>query len=198
MIKNMRPFLWIAAIALALVAVFVGTSNASLVTVDEWGNGTYEGQALPSAIIPDPTGRLPEVLAYTLPFQPLVVLDNGKPLDLHVYEPSSQVLSDLITFTGNQLLFYSDNDVADAPGDLGLPNPDQIVGGLFVSEIGGEGDNYALYNPLGFRHGSNGSGYYDDVTYRFNSDVVPEPTTWVLAIMGASCLLAYAWRRRRS
>jgi len=39
MIKNIRLFLGIAVIALALVAVFAGTSNASLVTVDEWGMG---------------------------------------------------------------------------------------------------------------------------------------------------------------
>src|SRR5207245_7361204 len=82
-----------------------------LITVDELGKGTFNGQLLPSFQSPDPASGI-VTLTYRLPF-PTV------PGDVQLFEPNAagtNQLSDIIRFDGNgNLFFFSELEPTDVP-----------------------------------------------------------------------------------
>ncbi len=163
-------------------------------TFDEYGNGNLNGNPVPSSIVPDPSGGVTApVLVYNLPF-PVIAGD------VLLIEPgSTNQISDVVRFWnptgGNQseIIFYSDfsaNDPADAPADTGLPT--QLINPLYLAEIGPEGNNGATYIASG------GPGTIPGALIQYNiiSDgVVPEPSTFALAVLGSGLFLFTLKRR---
>jgi hypothetical protein len=166
------------------------------VTFDEFGNGLTDYQAPPHAMpvvqISDPTGGVAgqTVLTYILPFTP-----TPGQVQLCEVIGTNCTLSDVIRFTGNLMIFYSDNgDGVDSPADTGLPQNVFSTNVVTINEIGPEGNNGATYVPV-----SGQPGYFSTdftATYNIVSDgVVPEPSTMVLFVAGILGL--GTWRRFR-
>jgi hypothetical protein len=170
------------------------------VTVDENGHGTASipGAVIPllSSLSPDPgPGGLPGALTYSIaPPLPSFALVLG---DVTLSEPGAS-LSDLIRFNQNpnlpgSLVFYSDVPPVDALADIGFPTAN-YTNLVALMETGPEGNNGLIYTPTagmpGFVAGA-------QVTYVFQSDVLPEPSALVLGgIAAAAGLGLWAWRRR--
>lgn len=154
------------------------------VIVDEWGNSFGP---IPVHVLPTPPGG---PLTYALPF-PVI------PGDVVLLEKlsSTEVISDLIRFPfdpnglnglTNLMLFYSDlpQDPAEVPppADIGLPqfDPASVVR---IPEVGVEGNDGAIYTPLGNQPGALPGTAFP--TYLFISDsVVPLPTSVGLGAAG--------------
>lgn len=162
------------------------------VTVDEYGNGSFvdpTGLVLPLPVVPVPLG-----VGYLLPF-PTV------PGDLLIFEPGpAQGLSDIIRFQENGVMaFISDgSDGIDAPADVAIPL-EQIplqTNLITALEVGPEGNNYALYSPLGSMPGSIVGAALFPVDYRFISDgSIPLPSTVGMGAVGLGLMGLSAVRR---
>src|SRR5438105_40031 len=120
-----RTILTVAAGALVLVALAGQVSAGPIITVDENGNGTIDGQPLQSFVGPDPgPGGSATALTYVLPGNPTL-----NPGDVFLSD-SPGTLGDLIRFNpvgrgGQQfasLVFYSDSIPNDSLADTGLPS----------------------------------------------------------------------------
>src|SRR5438874_13260735 len=163
-----------------------------LITVDELGNGNFNGQPLPSFQSPDPFSGI-VTLTYRLPFP-------GVPGDVYLFEPNAagtNTLSDIIRFDGQgNLYFFSEREPTDVPpfdpaDVLQFPPPVAALPVVSFLETGPEGNNGLFYNPAGGNPGDNSAG----ATYHFISDV-PEPGAGLLTILGAGLLLALNQRRQ--
>ena len=163
-------------------------AQGGLFTIDENGNGNFNGNPLPFTVGPDPSGGVTTspVLIYTLPF--LVV-----PGDVGLFEPNdpTRSSSDLLRYlnlpgtTQSLLIFYSDftaTDPADSLADSGLPSSPNAI---MINEIGPEGSNGALWSPTPGLPGSNSAG----VQYNIISDA-PEPGAVPLLLSGVGVLFA--------
>ena len=187
---------------------FAPGSDPFTLTVDENGNATLTTPAGTSPLVgtlgADPTGRVAgNVLIYTFPAG-----TSGTPFatgDIVATEPNSPIgtVSDVVSatnaagnlgaaFVGNELVFYSDPNEGDAKldnADSGLPPANTYSANhVTVAEVGPENQNgfdYSASSPLA---GTN--------TLHVISDT-PEPSSIVLAGLGALCLVGYARRRRR-
>ena len=178
------------------LAVFGFTSAAALttalgqggplITVDELGNGNFNGAPLASGIMVDPFSGI-ATLAYTLPFA-------GTPGDVVLLEPGPvpQQTSDILRFDGHGFLyFFSERETTDVPpfdpADVAqLPPPIAASQPIFLQEVGPEGNNGAFYTP-----NPGDPGYEPGITglnYHFISDV-PEPSIAALAMLGAGVLI---------
>jgi hypothetical protein len=187
-----------------VIAVTTARGQPSTITVDELGNGFYNGALLLSGPQPDPFNGGTPGFAYTLPF-PYTYLPSPV-ADIHLFEPgpTPQQPSDLLRFTRDAsglntlLFFYSDasvpGDPPDAPADvLALPNPVFLYTsfteiGLFgnpYSEAGPNGVVYATANGVGWDGNPNGTQY----TFISDAVVIPEPKASLLASLGGGCLL---------
>jgi hypothetical protein len=166
------------------------TSDPFTVRFDENGNGTVSQNGGPfrpllELRLPDPLNGFTLVPTFFLP--ELVITG-----DLRVTEPGG-TLSDIVRFpdlagTGRTslMMYYSDNtDRADSLSDVGLPARLQNVLAT-VAEVGPEGNNRFRYvaGSLPFAN-----------TYLGISDT-PEPTTLVLALLGAIPLTLLASKSR--
>jgi hypothetical protein len=159
------------AVAIALIAgagmsATAQSTNATFVSVDEFGNGTVNGGPISSA----PAGSLG--LLYNLPF---VVVPGT--VFIHDSVPGGPI-SDVILFTNTFLFFQSDSqNGADSPADV--PS--------FTTTAGGVADilEQASYVP------SPGMPGYSLVapspSYQFISEV-PEPGCWLLTGLGWTIL----------
>src|SRR5204863_6754025 len=107
-IKHSVKFLVLFSLA-SITASLV--SAQPLITVDEFGNGNFNGQPLPSFQSPDPFSGI-VTLTYRLPFP-------GVPGDVQLFEPNAagtNILSDIIRFDGNgNLYFFSEIEPTDVP-----------------------------------------------------------------------------------
>jgi hypothetical protein len=181
---------------ISLTSTFAATVALSqpLITVDEFGNGRFNGNPMPSGIAPDPFSGI-ATLAYTLPFPAnagdVVLLDPG---------PNPQQIGDILRFDGNgRLFFFSDRESSDLPpfdpADV-AQMPGLIAGfpTIFIQEVGPEGNNGAIYVPNpgdpGYQNGIVG------LKYQFISDV-PEPTAGALVLLGLGSL-AFGKRLRKN
>jgi hypothetical protein len=185
----MRRSLAVGAVIIAFSVS--GQAFAGLIAVDEWGNGV--GTVGPGFLGPDPTGGLPNwyVLIYNLPFAGVpgdVMMDADEP---------AEWWHDIVRFTGQgQIIFYSSgidgyDASADTPGGPGNVWPPEGANLAWVTEMGPEGNNFALYAPLPTQPG------WDPTvpSYRFVSDgQVPEPATLTLVALGGVGMMV---RRRR-
>jgi hypothetical protein len=171
------------------------------VTVDENGHGTatIPGSVIPllSSRSPDPgPGGLPGALTYSIaPPVPSFTLVQG---DVTLSEPGTSPLSDLIRFNQNpnvpgSLVFYSDVPPIDALADIGFPtaNYTNLVPML---ETGPEGNNGLIYTPTA---GMPGFVAGTQVTYIFQSDVVPEPASIIMGGISLAIGVVYVWVCRR-
>lgn len=197
-----KSLILVAALA---VGAALNASATIVITVDENGNGTWDGAPLvPAGGLANDTGPggLANALTYYLQISSTSI-GFVTPGDLKVTEPGSSALSDLIRFrSGNPLfftpasfVFYSDNsDGSDSLADIGFPTAFNTLTFTMV-EPGVEGGSQIIhYVPT-----PNQPGYVADPTnpghayviYNFISDagtVVPEPTTM---IAGALLLLPF-------
>jgi hypothetical protein len=168
-----------AAVVYALAAT---SAFGQIISFDENGNGMGPTGPLPHTIAVDPISGI-ATLVYTLP----VAVAPG---DLLLFEQQTSTLSDIVRFNGtNQAFFFSDHETGDALdlADVGLPTP--ITPNTPMNENGPEGNNGVVYIPVA---GGPGSGIQQ---YNITSDIVPEPSTALLAGMGGALLLFV--RRRR-
>jgi hypothetical protein len=172
----------------AAMAVTTAFSQTNVLTVDEFGVGTYNGTPLASGPLFDPSSGI-TTIGYTLPF-PAV------PGDVVLSEPNIGTVSDVLRFDGNgNLFFFSDFDLSDppdAPADKGLPSTYQL-NTVFFTESGVEGGLQGLfgYAPGSGDPGDNSAG----AIYNFISDV-PEPGALPLLACGLG-MLGYVQHRRK-
>src|SRR5437667_1540944 len=112
----MKQFAKVIAV-IGLTSVISSTvalgQGGPLITVDEFGKGSFNGTGLPSAIGPDPSSGI-VTLFYTLPFP-------GTPGDVVLLEPgpTPQAMTDILRFDGHGFLyFFSERETTDvAPFD---------------------------------------------------------------------------------
>jgi hypothetical protein len=185
--------------SMKVLAVFGFTSAITLttalgqplITVDELGNGNFNGTPLPSFQSADPFSGI-VTLTYRLPFP-------GVPGDVQLFEPNAagtNQLSDVIRFDGNgNLYFFSEREPTDVPpfdpADVGqLPGPVPGLQAVSFLEVGPEGNNGLFYNPAGGLPGDNSAG----AQYHFISDI-PEPSVAALAVLGGG-VLVFLQRRK--
>jgi hypothetical protein len=197
MTRSLACVLAIAALLCLASAPAAAQGFSVTITFNEFGSGLLTNTAgvslpTPSSIRADPgPGGLPAVLFYDTLNPPGLV--GG---DVLILEAATGALSDLLRFnpavlTGG-VFVYSDNlDGVDAPADIGLP-PAFNTNLVQVVEIGPEGNNGITYTPTAGQPGFV-AGAAGPVTYVFQSDMVPEPSSLLLLAAGATVL---ALRRR--
>ena len=181
----------IAVIGLSSTIAATAAFGQPLITVDELGNGNFNGAVLPRFLSTDPVSGI-VTLTYQLPFP-------GVPGDVLLFEPGPQPapLSDLLRFDGNShLFFFSEREATDSPpfdpADVAtLPPPNAALPRVSLFETGPEGNNGAFYNPAGGLPGDNTAG----VSYHFISDV-PEPGSGLLLGLGGGLLWMFRSRRQ--
>ncbi|MGD0745003.1 MAG: PEP-CTERM sorting domain-containing protein [Verrucomicrobiota bacterium] len=191
--KRLTKTLLALGCAYAITATSLFAQAIPIFTFDEFGNGTYNGTPLPSALSPDPSGGITTspVLVYSLPFAAV----NGDVLLTEGASPTNG-LSDIVRFwtvAGANLqtyaIFYSDvsrTDPADSPADVGLPT--QFINPVVIPEIGPEGTNGATYFAGPGMPGSDATGVQPQIQYNIISDV-PEPGTVALLMGGLGILV---------
>src|SRR6266436_9765264 len=149
-IKQSVKILAIFGITSAVAVTAAFGQAQPLITVDELGNGNFNGQPLPSFQSPDPFSGI-VTLTYRLPFP-------GVPGDVQLFEPNAagtNQLSDIIRFDGNgNLFFFSELEPTDVPpfdpADVNqFPPPVPGLQTVALLENGPEGNNGAMYNPAG-------------------------------------------------
>ena len=190
----MKKFTTVLAVISLIATIAVTKASAQggpLITVDELGNGNFNGVPLPSSLQVEPfSGIL--TLAYQLPF-PAV------PGDVQLFEsgPQPTAPSDVLRFDGNfTLYFFSERETSDVapfdPADAGLPAPVAALPVVNLVESGPEGNNGAFYIP-----GNGPGGDSTNPSYNFQSDVtVPEPGAATLVGVSLVGLLAIIRRRK--
>jgi hypothetical protein len=178
----------------AAIAATTAFGQTNIITVDEWGIGTFNGTPLLSGIATDPFSGI-ATMSYTLPFPGVrgdVVLDEPP-------VPASQH-SDVLRFDGaGHLFFFSDFsagstiDPPDSPADVGLPTQ-FLPPTLFFLESGVEGGVQGLFGYVpGFNDpGADSAG---PNLYNFISDI-PEPGSLTLLACGLG-IFGLSLRRRQ-
>jgi hypothetical protein len=172
-----------------------------VLTFDENGHGTVNGQPLGFTVGPDPTGGIlsSPVLMYTLPF-------DTQPGDVSLLEPASPnaPISDVIRFfeptpggPTSLLIFYSDFEPTEQLdlADVGLPTS---AGTFTIAETGLEGNNGAVWVPSLPEPGTPllGGPVTGTAQYNIISDI-PEPGEGGLLLAGVIVLGAMRWLLRR-
>jgi hypothetical protein len=171
----------------AAIAVTTAFSQP-VITVDEFGVGTFNGVPITSGMALDVSSGL-TTMSYTLPFSAV----RG---DVVIFEPASGVVSDVLRFDGNNtLFFFSDVSLADpkdSPADVGLPST-YLGNTVIFSETGPEAGPNGLF---GYTPGVNDPGVNTaGAIYNFISDV-PEPGSLTLLACGLG-ICGFGIRRRK-
>src|SRR5262245_32525772 len=163
------------------------------IRVDEYGTMLINGLPGPPGVIGvEPISGLP-TLCYQLPFP-------VNPGDVLLIEPQqTNLLSDIIRFTGNQMYFFSDHSTNEPPEPGVLadgPLPPIITPFVAFTEVGPEAGPNGLFGYTPGPGGIGGSPGAPGMTYDFISDGrVPEPSS--VALVGFGTLIALGCRRYR-
>lgn len=161
--------------------------TAATISVDQFGDGSVNGQPLPSSLTNDPgPGGEDGVLTYALPF----AATQG---DVALLDPNfDSIPLEIIRFNGDgTLIFYAGNDPASLAYVSAPPSADYANIAL-ASDTGPEASNYAVYTP------TIGQPGYDPSlpTYEFlNGTASPEPGT--AGLLSATLLGLFGYLRLR-
>jgi hypothetical protein len=200
----MKRFSVFSLLVLSTLFITARQAQAAAIAInfDEFGNGTtnFPGgntplHALAFTVGADPTaGVAGNVLIYTLP----TTVVSG---DLLIQESvgTTVVLSDVVRFVGNQMIFYSDRgDGVDAVADSGLPTNSPFTNIVSFLEVGPEGNNGLTYNPVAGNPGFVSVDF--QATYNIVSDspATPEPASMLLMAAGIAGLGIFRKLRVRS
>src|SRR5262249_23124364 len=142
---------------------------------------------------------LPAALTYDLTTQPPPVPGDVLLLESGLASQGAAPSSDIIRFNApGFLVFYSDNSDGDnALADTGFPTG-RYDNPVILTEDGPErGPNGIVYIP---QSGQPGFVQGNNTTYIIHSDLsaVPEPSTLLLAGIGATIGAGCWWRRRKA
>ena len=188
--KRLMKVLLVSGFTSAAALTAALGQTGPLFSFDELGHMTINGAVGPPGVLGFETNSGMTTLCYHLPFA-------GGFGDVLIFEgTTSQTNSDLIRFNGQGLMyFFSDRDVNTndvSLADVGLPLP--ITPSSAIFETGVEGANFSMWTP---GEAPPGPGFDPSrPTYKFISDVVPEPGTATLACLGGGLLLLLTSRRR--
>jgi hypothetical protein len=180
---------------LVFIAGSVSAQNFNI-TLDEYGNGIFNGSPLPfspSAVETTFSGQA--TLMYQLPFTVVrgdLILTDGT------------VFGDIVRFDNNAAggvaYFFSDlPESGEFPvpfADKGIPNPSPLAP-VIMPEIGPEGSNGATYFAnIGLPGSAILPGQVLPVNYTIISDgvAVPEPSAFALLGAGLLLMLGCRWR----
>ena len=171
-----------------LLGAFQG-SAASVVTIDEYGNGTLNGAALAFSLSPDPgPGGLPNTLTYSIPF-------TGVSGDVELLSSVTGIPVDVIRFNGNgTIIFYSSD-----PGTLASqPHPPFPVPNTVTTLDNGTFPNdMASYLPTAGQPGYDSSApSYTFVTGR-TTTATPEPASMALLLLAGPLFAFFRLRKFR-
>jgi hypothetical protein len=177
-----------------IVAAFATSVSAQINTISVDENGTFliNGAAAPPGVLAvEPISGI-LTLSYTLPFV-------ANPGDVQLFAtnepPTAGQFSDLLRFNGNHLYFFSLKDDTSPPDLADVPAlPPAIAPNMVIAEIGPEGNNSATWAPG--PGGIGGTSTSPNLVYTFISDVVPEPSPWMLTVLSGGVLLVMRWRRQ--
>jgi len=193
--KHLMKLHGIVGIASALVTTTVLAQN--VISIDENGNGFFNGAAIPGVLSPvDPSGGTAgPVLIYTLPAAGgALTIGDAVLLEPPVGQTN---ISDVVRFwEQNQIIFYSDRETTAPDNDpadrAGLPSS-LLANNVVMAETGVEGNNGASYLALPGQPGWDGNPL--GTQYRIISDV-PEPGSALLSILGGGLFLLLRCRRQ--
>ncbi len=173
-----------------LIALYsaVPGSAASVLTVDESGNGNINGTALTYSLTTDPgPGGLSNVLTYPLPF-------TGFTGDVEIIEPETGIPGDIIRFNANgTLLYYSMGTAPNTPYLADQPRPPFPVSNTV--QITETSSDDAFYTPTSGQPGYDSSS----PSYHFIGGAVtstPEPASVALMLVGGAGLFFSSLRKR--
>jgi hypothetical protein len=157
------------------------TSAFGQISFDENGNGMGPAGPLPHAVAVDPISGI-ATLVYTLPFP----VTSG---DLLLFEQQAATQqSDIVRFEQNQAFFFSDREAGETPDLADVAQlPAAQANAISLTENGPEGNNGVVYTPSTSTPGFPTTGV--NVTYNIVSDVVPEPSSIALIVLGAVPML---------
>ena len=173
--------------AAAIVLGAFPTRGATIIVVDQFGDGTIDNLIIAGfpSIDPGPGGQT-GVLTYSLLF-------DGVQGDLILTDPNfSDLPLQVIRFNGNgTVIFYAGNDPTSLAFTLQPPASlyDNVA---IVSDIGPETASMAFYTPDAGEPGFDASG----PTFEFINSGAPEPGVVVLFSSGVA-MLALLGRRRK-
>ncbi|SRR5258706_9927105 len=146
-----------------------------------FGNGTIVGYANGTTRVDPVSGMATLYYFWNVPTAPGDVL-------VHELGAPTNQFSDVLRFDGQGgMYFFSESEAGTInpdPADVPVL-PFGQPGAVALFESGPEGNNGVFYTPTPGQPGFDTSGIFPGVSYHFISDIVPEPGSGALLLIGA-------------